>query len=76
LVPRIYSELYQNIQSGFHAAGLDMTAAHFRINMPFQDPALLFPPPGDEDADADAKADGEPKAGRKAGRKASTSKKR
>jgi small-conductance mechanosensitive channel len=37
-VPRIYSDLYQNIQNGFHAAGLDMTAAHFRINMPFRDP--------------------------------------
>jgi small-conductance mechanosensitive channel len=38
LVPKIYSELYQNIQNGFHEAGLDMTAPHFRINMPFQGP--------------------------------------
>ncbi|MDR1972730.1 MAG: mechanosensitive ion channel family protein [Treponema sp.] len=44
-VPRIYSELYQNIQNGFHAAGLDMTAPHFRVNMPYQDPAETFPPP-------------------------------
>ncbi|MDR3192149.1 MAG: mechanosensitive ion channel family protein [Treponema sp.] len=43
LVPRIYSELYQNIQNGFHEAGIDMTAPHFRINIPFHDPALTFP---------------------------------
>jgi small-conductance mechanosensitive channel len=33
-VPRIYSQLYENIQTGFHAAGIDMTAAHYRINLP------------------------------------------
>jgi len=33
LVPSIYSELFENIQNGFKEAGLDMTAAHFRINM-------------------------------------------
>ena len=32
-VPSIYSELFENIQTGFKEAGLDMTAAHFRINM-------------------------------------------
>ncbi|MDR3147109.1 MAG: mechanosensitive ion channel [Treponema sp.] len=47
LVPRIYSELYQNIQNGFHAAGLDMTVPHFRANMPYEDPAKIFPPPKD-----------------------------
>ncbi|MDR0731455.1 MAG: mechanosensitive ion channel family protein [Treponema sp.] len=45
LVPRIYSELYQNIQNGFHAAGLDMTVPHIRANMPYEDPAGIFPPP-------------------------------
>jgi small-conductance mechanosensitive channel len=39
LVPGIYSELYQNIQNGFHAAGIDMTAPHFRVNIPYQVPA-------------------------------------
>jgi small-conductance mechanosensitive channel len=34
LVPRIYSELFENIQNTFKEAGLDMTAAHFRINLP------------------------------------------
>jgi small-conductance mechanosensitive channel len=34
-VPAIYSELFSNIQSGFREAGLDLTAAHFRINLPF-----------------------------------------
>jgi small-conductance mechanosensitive channel len=48
LVPRIYSELYQNIQNGFHAAGIDMTAPHFRVHIPYQDPAETFPPPGAE----------------------------
>ncbi|MDR1251885.1 MAG: mechanosensitive ion channel family protein [Treponema sp.] len=32
-VPAIYTELYENIQNGFHAAGIDMTAAHYRINL-------------------------------------------
>ncbi|MDR2176521.1 MAG: mechanosensitive ion channel family protein [Treponema sp.] len=45
LVPRIYSELYQNIQNGFHAAGLDMTVPHFRSTIPYEDPAKIFPPP-------------------------------
>ena len=33
-VPAIYSELFENIQEGFRAEGLDMTAAHYRINLP------------------------------------------
>jgi small-conductance mechanosensitive channel len=33
LVPAIYSELFMNIQNGFRNSGLDMTAAHFRINL-------------------------------------------
>jgi small-conductance mechanosensitive channel len=32
-VPSIYSELFENIQNGFKEAGLDMTTAHFRINL-------------------------------------------
>jgi len=32
-VPSIYSELFENIQNDFKEAGLDMTAAHFRINL-------------------------------------------
>jgi small-conductance mechanosensitive channel len=38
-VPAIYSELFQNIQSTFREAGLDMTASHFRINLPPNTPA-------------------------------------
>jgi small-conductance mechanosensitive channel len=34
LVPSLYAELYENIQNGFHALNIDMTAAHYRINMP------------------------------------------
>jgi small-conductance mechanosensitive channel len=30
-VPAIYANLYENIQNGFHARGIDMTAAHYRI---------------------------------------------
>ncbi|MDR0401148.1 MAG: mechanosensitive ion channel family protein [Treponema sp.] len=45
LVPRIYSDLYQNIQNGFHAAGIDMTAPEYRVNIPYEDPAKIFPPP-------------------------------
>jgi hypothetical protein len=32
--PAIYSDLYKNIQNGFHAAGIDMTASHYRTNLP------------------------------------------
>ncbi|MDR1389969.1 MAG: mechanosensitive ion channel family protein [Treponema sp.] len=35
-VPEIYSELFENIQTTFKEAGLDLTAAHFRINLPPQ----------------------------------------
>jgi len=30
-IPAIYTMLYENIQNGFSEAGLDMTAAHYRI---------------------------------------------
>jgi small-conductance mechanosensitive channel len=33
-IPAIYSELFANIQCCFREEGLDMTAAHFRINLP------------------------------------------
>ena len=33
-LPGIYSELYQNIQDGFDAAGISMTAPHYRICVP------------------------------------------
>jgi small-conductance mechanosensitive channel len=32
MVPRIYAELYENIQNGFHEAGLDMTTPHYEIS--------------------------------------------
>jgi small-conductance mechanosensitive channel len=41
LAPGIYSALFANIQNGFRDAGLDMTAAHFRINLP---PDARMPP--------------------------------
>jgi small-conductance mechanosensitive channel len=43
MVPKIYSELYQHIQNGFREAGIDMTAPHFRVNMPLQAPAPALP---------------------------------
>jgi small-conductance mechanosensitive channel len=52
LAPRIYSDLYQNIQNGFHEAGIDMTAPHFRTNIPFHDQALVFPDAGEKDKPA------------------------
>jgi hypothetical protein len=30
-VPAIYTALYENIQNGFNDAGIDMTAAHYRV---------------------------------------------
>jgi small-conductance mechanosensitive channel len=34
-VPAIYAGLYENIQNGFHEAGLDMTAAHhYQVRLP------------------------------------------
>jgi small-conductance mechanosensitive channel len=47
-VSAIYSDLNKNIQNGFHAAGLDMTAAHFRTNVP---PEAYVPPPEQEKAE-------------------------
>ncbi|MDR2768154.1 MAG: mechanosensitive ion channel family protein [Treponema sp.] len=41
--PAIYSQLFQNIQTAFREAGLDMTAPHFRINL---DEAARIPPAG------------------------------
>jgi len=35
-LPAIYSELYQNLQDGFAARGLDMTAPQYRINLPVE----------------------------------------
>jgi small-conductance mechanosensitive channel len=35
-MPAIYSELYQNLQDGFAAHGLDMTAPQYRINLPLE----------------------------------------
>jgi len=31
-VPSIYTKLYENIQTGFSEAGIDLTSAHYRIN--------------------------------------------
>jgi len=36
-VPAIYANLYENIQNGFHAAGIDMTCAHHQIVTPKND---------------------------------------
>jgi small-conductance mechanosensitive channel len=43
MVPAIYAELFENIQNGFRAQNIDMTAAHYRINMPFTPPAAQKP---------------------------------
>jgi small-conductance mechanosensitive channel len=34
MIPRIFSELHKNLQDGFWAAGMDMTAPSFQIRMP------------------------------------------
>jgi small-conductance mechanosensitive channel len=57
-VPAIYSDLYKNIQNGFHAAGIDMTVAHFRSNLP----ASPYTPPPEEPEDAPAEGDSEKRA--------------
>ncbi|MDR1100257.1 MAG: mechanosensitive ion channel family protein [Treponema sp.] len=44
--PAIYSRLYENIQTGFHEAGIDMTAAHYRINLPSEPYKPPDPVPG------------------------------
>ncbi|MDR0495472.1 MAG: mechanosensitive ion channel family protein [Treponema sp.] len=31
MVPKIYTQLYENIQNGFREAGLDMTAPHYEV---------------------------------------------
>jgi small-conductance mechanosensitive channel len=31
MVPKIYAQLYENIQNGFRKAGLDMTAPHYEV---------------------------------------------
>jgi small-conductance mechanosensitive channel len=54
-VPAIYSQLYENIQNSFHAAGIDMTAAHYRINLP---PDVYTPPPEDKKANVKRKNNG------------------
>jgi small-conductance mechanosensitive channel len=49
-LPAIYSELYQNLQDGFAARDLDMTAPHFQIRLPPEvDP--LWKPPEEEAPD-------------------------
>ncbi|MDR2069710.1 MAG: mechanosensitive ion channel family protein [Spirochaetaceae bacterium] len=50
-VPAIYSDLYKNIQNGFHAAGIDMTVSHFRTYLPY---APYAPPAEPEPADPPA----------------------
>lgn len=34
-IPATYSELYQNMQDGFKAAGIDLTAPHYQIRLPY-----------------------------------------
>jgi small-conductance mechanosensitive channel len=46
-IPAIYSELYENLQDGFASRGLDMTAPHFRINLPREEGPLWQPPEKD-----------------------------
>jgi small-conductance mechanosensitive channel len=37
-VPRIYSNLFENLQNGFAEAGIDLTAPQYRINLPYERP--------------------------------------
>jgi small-conductance mechanosensitive channel len=32
-VPKIYAQLYENIQNGFHEAGIDMTCANYEVSI-------------------------------------------
>ncbi|MDR2618625.1 MAG: mechanosensitive ion channel family protein [Treponema sp.] len=48
-MPAIYSELYANLQDGFASRGLDMTAPHFRTNLPPGEEALWKPPEEEPD---------------------------
>jgi small-conductance mechanosensitive channel len=41
LAPAIYSELYQNLQDGFNAAGIDLTAPTYQIRLAQESPAKL-----------------------------------
>jgi small-conductance mechanosensitive channel len=47
-MPSIYTELFQNIQDGFRVHGLDMTAPHFRINLPPE--SAMYTPPAETKA--------------------------
>jgi small-conductance mechanosensitive channel len=40
-VPAIYSELYQNLQDGFKAAGIDLTAPAYQIRMLQESPSKI-----------------------------------
>ena len=35
-IPKIYTELFENIQDGFAARGLDLTAPHYELSMPVE----------------------------------------
>jgi small-conductance mechanosensitive channel len=37
-VPRIYSNLFENLQTAFAEAGIDLTAPQYRINIPYEQP--------------------------------------
>jgi small-conductance mechanosensitive channel len=41
LAPAIYSELYQNLQDGFNAAGIDLTAPTYQIRLSQESPVKL-----------------------------------
>jgi small-conductance mechanosensitive channel len=51
-IPAIYSELYQNLQDGFNAAGIDLTAPTYQVRIQSETPAKL---PGGERADNPAR---------------------
>jgi len=42
-VPRIYAELYENIQNGFHEAGMDMTCANYGVYVQKKDEEVSAP---------------------------------
>ncbi|AEF83128.1 MscS Mechanosensitive ion channel [Leadbettera azotonutricia ZAS-9] len=46
-MPAIYSELYQNLQDGFAAKGLDMTAPAYQIRLPAEIPTKRTKPKED-----------------------------
>jgi small-conductance mechanosensitive channel len=45
-IPAIYSELYQNLQDGFKAAGIDLTAPTYQIRMMQEPPPMPLKHPG------------------------------